>query len=163
MKFLAEFPERYLYWEKLFANMLETAHAPFTDDQMGDPGDVLSNQTQFGEEEPLLEKTSIPVERRRDEVAAPTKKFWQQKKFLIVAGLGVFVVLSALLMFAKPPQQARQLVTDTVEASPRPERSDLQQRIDEVQKDLENADPIKVDLPYPPIETVIYIDKPQRL
>ncbi len=141
--------------------MTEMTNTPI--ENTDDTAETLSNQTQFGSEEPLFEHASLPTppSEKNAQPAGP-KKFWQDKVFLF--GVGVVGVSLLLLMMIgmSSPRRVQQLLGQNPTPSPRPAQSALQQRLNEVKTDLSAADPSQSDLPFPPVDKNIYLDKPAQ-
>ncbi len=130
-----------------------------------DQPEELTNQTQFGEEEPFFESPTLPeAPVVKSDVAPPKpKKIWQQKSFqLIGGGVIIFLFLLTALVASQPRQRIRQILQNTTQPSPLPQASAFEVRVQKVKADLQNADPTKVDLPFPPIERNIFIDQPAQ-
>lgn len=129
-----------------------------------DTEEAASNQTRFGEEEPLFERSSLPPV-PADEMAAAPKHIplWRQKKVFVVGAIFVvlFMILS-LISLSQPQRGIQQILQVQTTPSPRPQQTALQTRLTEVKQDLNNADPSKLDLPYPPIDKTIEIDQPAQ-
>lgn len=129
------------------------------------PVEDFSNQTQFGEEEPLFENASLPTAPATLSEEVPPKKpqkIWQNKFFLGGAVCLALVLVFLTLMFAQPRRRIQQILQNGTKPSPRPTQTVLQQRVDEVKQDLQNADPTQTDLPFPPINKSIFIDQPAQ-
>ncbi len=130
-----------------------------------DQPEELTNQTQFGEEEPVFENPTLPEApvMKSDAVPPTSKKIWQQKSFQLVGGgVIVFLFLLTTIIASQPRQRIRQILQNTTQASPLPQASAFETRVQKVKADLQNADPTKVDLPFPPIERNIFIDQPAQ-
>ncbi len=120
--------------------------------------EILSNQTQFAQEEPLFEvQKAVQSQPTYDEVTDSKKK----PKLLIIGG-GVFalvlVLILALVLLSKPK---RIEVTKEVEASPSPKNTinhPLQQRVTNLQQELDLADPSEQSLVFPPVDMTITLD-----
>ena|SRR5476651_537168 len=124
------------------------------------------DQTQFSSEEPLLQDARHSFSGKVVEV--PPEKLAAQKKqkklLLIVGGVLLFLlIILTLLAMASPRRKVLQV---TASPSPSPviqaNRTALQSRVDEVNTDLQNADPSKLDLSVPPVDMTLSLDPVPR-
>ena len=126
-----------------------------------DTVEVATNQTAFGANEPIFEDATLPPSPEELVAAAlkKPKKWWQQNTTWGLIGVGVFFLFLIGLAFL--PAQQRQQLLHTAQPTPTPsaQTPEMQARLDEINQDLQNADPVKVDLPYPPITQNISLDK----
>lgn len=123
-----------------------------------DTVEIPSNQTHFAEEEPLFEESSLPVDPNAPIV--PRKKKSPLALILIGAGLIVIVILFLIVIMLLMPVQ---MLPTKAKPSPTPtvkkDVSALEQRINELDVDLKQADPSKLDLPFPPVNMELELDK----
>lgn len=120
--------------------------------------EILTNQTQFAQEEPILEMPPVPkVAPVVEEETEPKKK----PKLLFIAG-GAFAVLMVILLlvvvFSRPKKTE---VVEKTEPSPTPKLAidhPLQQRVSNLQQELDAADPSEQTLVFPPIDMTITLD-----
>lgn len=129
---------------------------------MTDLNEELTNQTLFANEQPILQpEFSEPAAPVAELTSEMSKAEQQQKKLLIVgaAGGSIFLVLLLLLVLMKPKMQ-RMVFTPspTPAASAQPLPNQFQARVNELNTDLENADPIKVNLSAPPLDLSLSLD-----
>jgi len=118
------------------------------------------DQTMFSTEV-LFEKPTLP--QAPVAVVVPTEKkkipLWKQKKVLLLLGVGSVALLFIVLVAVAPKQKKlKKIVKNDVVVTQHPQQNALKARLDEVNIDLENADPSKMDLPFPPIEKNITIE-----
>ncbi len=123
---------------------------------------VLTNQTQFSYEEPYRQSAK---ERFTTEKSELVQKSRPRPIMYIAVGLVVTVVLLLLLVLLKrkpvvienaPFQQA-------ITATPVPaEFNPLLERVSRLEIELEEADPIKQSLLFPPVDMDIRLDPKKR-
>lgn len=122
-----------------------------------EPG-VDTNQTTFSWEEPLFEQTAAVS----DPVAAtavPRKPWYTKPLVLVIGGLSLLlVILLALVLILRPAPP--QFVLPEPSASPfvSTVSDPLKLRIQQLKLELEEADPTKQDLPYPPIDPTLKLE-----
>jgi hypothetical protein len=83
--------------------------------------------------------------------------------YVLAGGVGLFlllVVVVAALMLRRAPRVVNN--SDLKYSPPSAKTSELQQRVKELQADLDAADPAKVDLPFPPVDLELTLDPPKR-
>lgn len=124
-----------------------------------------TNQTQFAENQPLFQSVSVPEVATHHEDDAAQKKPSQKKKIIfivsIVFGL-IFLLLFLVLLLPKKPAEVSQVV-----ASPSPSPvisadNPLRARVENLQTELDAADPQNQSLVFPPINMNIFLDKPEN-
>ncbi len=135
---------------------------------MTEETDILSNQTAFSSEEPLLQSDQVQFNEVVDldpEATAEAAKIKQakqkrQKLYLIGGGIGGFLILILLLAVALQPQKVVQQTILSPSPSPvsQVNRNQFQARLDELNTDLMNADPSKQNLAIPPVDLSITLD-----
>jgi hypothetical protein len=116
------------------------------------------NQTAFSAEEPLYdsfgENTSVPQEPETPQEA--TKKL---RTLGIVAGVVLFVLSLVILLFSLKSGPKDEVA---VESSPTPvpqlKTGPTQQKLTELQRDFEAADPAAQDLFFPPVNMKLQLD-----
>lgn len=124
---------------------------------MTDLDSVLTNQTQFSLEEPYYQGVTQPAD---DEVQPPKKS--NSKKMLVVLA-SILVLLLLLLLLAvvsrrpvvtpnSPFQQGTLETPTSVQANP------FAERIKRLETELEEADPLRQTLLFPPIDMDIRLD-----
>jgi hypothetical protein len=129
---------------------------------MNELPEVSSNQTQFSTEEPLFENASLPSSSQKiaPETSSPKKP---NPLFFLVVGLLFFIIVLLLIVLLLPQKNLPKLM---VQPTPSPvstaKQTELQQRVNEINTDLKNADPTKVDLLFPPVDMSLNLDPPQR-
>jgi hypothetical protein len=120
----------------------------------------LANQTQFVVEEAACEEPSLP-KLQASPLGVPSSSP-NKKLFLLGAVAGVLMLLTLVLLVMKPRRSTQQLSlptpTPTVNLSANPE---LKARIDELQADLQNADPAKNDFTFPLVDLRLQLEKTQ--
>lgn len=112
----------------------------------------IINQTQFSGEEPLLTK---PIKEESDPLKEKTPSFLQTKigKIALIGG-GIFVIILFLIIFFvmnkkdAPPI----VIEDAVVQESTKELSPLQEKVNLLQEQLEEADPTKQALSFPPVD-----------
>jgi len=123
----------------------------------------LTNQTRFSSEEPLFENPPFIT----SSSTAPVEPV-QKKKFspLLLLGGGVIglvvILLVAVVVFSPKRQNTPVSVEPITQQAVENESTELTRRLSEVEADLKAADPVKVDLPFPPVSFSIYLDAPPR-
>ena len=120
----------------------------------------LANQTQFAVEEASKE---APVSMVTDSAAtsAPKAMDPQNKKLLLLIGVVVVLgLVSLVLLLPKRMPQVTQILQPSaapiVNTTANPE---LKARIDELQKDLGNADPAKNTFTFPLVDMRLQLEK----
>lgn len=117
------------------------------------------NQTQFIEEQPMWQQEkSVPtVPTPPTDPLVPEKKQFPVKKVLAL-GVGVCFLLFILVLMVTGKGKNSLNIT---EPSPSPKTSqqlsDFQKSLQLFHTDVERADPTVNDLPYPPVNTNLYI------
>lgn len=123
-----------------------------------------TNQTQFSQDQPLFQNVSVPEMPQPKVEETPATA--NPRKKLIFIGIGVFVFLFLLLLLViltrRPAEQAR-----IIEASPSPSPvisadNPLKARVDNLQAELDAADPADQMLVIPPVNMDIYLDPIQN-
>lgn len=125
------------------------------------PLEELTNQTQFASEEPLFQDVSSPLEETEEAQAHQQQLARERKRLtLIVSGVVAFLVL--LIVTAAVLMPKHMITKKVVVTSPSPtmtaQESQLQQQLDVVDTNLKNADPSKLDLPFPPVNLSLSLD-----
>ncbi len=118
---------------------------------------ILTNQTQFSYEEPYRESSRVVA----GEVETIGSKPKSKKKLFILAGVGVFLLFFALILLAamRPKQIEVTQFQPPVYATPVPvEVSPLLERVNRLKTELQDADPIKQSLVFPPVDMQIMLD-----
>lgn len=122
---------------------------------------MTENQTLFNEERPLSQDIYIPPE----EIVVEAKPTFikTRKGKLLIAGVAVVGVLSILLLLLLP----RNRVAPTVEPTPSPSSapitgSAMQQRIDDLEAELQAADPADAILPFPAVDMELELEPEER-
>lgn len=118
-----------------------------------------TNQTQFFSEEILYEKPGefLPDESSKKIVKKPFLKTLLGK---IILGFGAFLVLIlvfVLFTLNKPKEQEKEIEEKQTEQ--KGEETHLQIKLDNLQEQLEEADPTRKELPFPPVNLDIRLDK----
>lgn len=113
--------------------------------------DILLDQTRFTSEEPFFEGKSVSALGQKE-----SDKNAQRKKILLIVAI-VSLLVGLLLIFAIIASR-KPKPTVVVQPSPSPqtqqtqEKSELDQLFDEVNSDIEKADPLENILPFPPVD-----------
>ena len=118
------------------------------------------DQTMFSTEV-LFENPTLP--KPPVVVTPPTEKkktpVWKQKKvFIPVVILVILFLFVSLIALAPKQKKLKKVIKNDVLVIQHPQQNALKARIDEVNSDLQNADPSRMDLPFPPIEKNIAIE-----
>lgn len=129
--------------------------------------EVLSNQTTFFESEVMQQAPpTMPVELdpQHAEKELLRKK---RQRLMILAGTLVTVVLlflTAVLILVAPEARPRlDVVPSPIVLQRDPQETILTQRLAELERDLRAADPIVVDVSFPPLNmTNLFLDRPPR-
>lgn len=121
---------------------------------------LTADQTQFSTEEPLYEAVSLPS-KPEEEHAAATKPGKLSKQQLLLIGVavtaGIVLLLVLLASAMRPPVMTEELKpTPSVE----PINSDpMSQRISNLKKQVQAADPSLDKLPLPPVDLELRFEK----
>lgn len=117
-----------------------------------------SNQTQFTFEEPLFEAPpEVPTE-----PTAPQPPWYKRPRNLILGGGAVFLLLIVSLTMLSRPVVQQQLTDLTASPTPTPAaRGPYDQRLQELQTELQAADPTRQDLPFPPVNMELQLASPR--
>ncbi len=118
-----------------------------------------TNQTLFGNQEPLLQKSSRTFAKHDDFVVAAPKK--PMNKMVVLAGsMGAILVLLLVALAILKPRTTATQVTASPSANPvtQATKSQFQARLDELSSDLQDADPSKMDLTVPPVDMNLTLD-----
>jgi len=129
--------------------------------------DVLSDQTTFFEQE-LLHQTppTLPVEvdpnQAEKEIARKKKK-----RMLILGGtaaVSLLLIVTAVVVLLMPEAQQRLgVIPSPLPFGQTPTETALTRRLDELEMDLKASDPIKLDVPFPPLNmATLYLDAPPQ-
>lgn len=122
---------------------------------MMDNPNFLENQTIFAEEEPY----HISQQRKKATNEASVKKP-PTKFFGLVVLLVVFSVVGGIIMIMMNGQKAPTQVGNTATPTPAPQTStQIDQMMNELRSDLDEADPAKTSLPFPPVADQVRISK----
>lgn len=121
--------------------------------------DQRIDQTAFNEVEPLRETTAVPAQ---PSVPSPPKK----KNRVVFSLLFAIAVLLILLVAALLVQQQQH--QSTLEATPTPQPtqapsvpSALEQQVQALEKTVENSDPARNDVPFPPVNLKLRFEDAQ--
>lgn len=123
----------------------------------------IPNQTNFSYEKPLFEKPS-EFQPEVDE-SAPKKPWFRTRKGIVILVVGVLVVLFlliAVLAIFAPEDMTPGQETPLVTPSPQVVLSPTQQRIKDLQEELEAADPAKQEFPFPPVDMEMKLPDPNQ-
>jgi hypothetical protein len=118
-----------------------------------------TNQTLFGNQEPLLQKSSRSFAKHDDFVVTTPKK--PMNKLVVLAGsMGAVLVLLILALAILKPKAPTTQVTASPSANPvsQATKTQFQARLDELSSDLQDADPSKMDLTVPPVDLNLTLD-----
>ena len=123
----------------------------------------MVNQTQFSFEEPIFEDAQVYAdETQPKEVQPPVNN--KKKKILIIAGIVGFLFILLLLLLVVV--RARKAVTPTDDPVKQVEETKnddpIQDRIDDARDLLEEADPTKQDLSFPPVDMDLRLDPKEK-
>ncbi len=127
--------------------------------------EIMENQTQFAEEQPLLEAEHIPTSATPSDISREKPKHSIKKIALFGSLAFLFLILILAIAMRMTMRREGLRITELASPSPIAEKqvpSQLQQTLDLLHEDVEKADPSRNDLPFPPISFEIYIQKPQR-
>lgn len=128
---------------------------------MSDTKQYSLDQTAFSVEEPLYEGSHSPV-KKSSKLTSPVKKP-NRWVFLALASTGMcIIVLGIAMLTTRQDAPVTQATPQPTVVPDTPELSRLEELLNEVEKDIENADPTDADLPFPPVETQIFISPPTR-
>jgi len=118
---------------------------------------VLTNQTQFSYEEPYRESSRVVAGEAEPATPKPNSK----KKLIILVGIGIFLLFFVLILLAamRPKQIEVGQFQQPVFATPVPvEVSPLLERVNRLEAELQDADPVKQSLVFPPVDMEIRLD-----
>lgn len=117
---------------------------------------MAENQTQFNLEEPLYEDVRV-VEVAKTDV--PKQSFFKTKKGVVFIAAGSFLLLMLLLILLMPRRNANTAAEPTPQpAVVLPEKTGFELRIDNLQQELERADPSDTVLPFPAVDMEIELE-----
>lgn len=134
-------------------------HVPSHQDQETEVVD--SNQTNFTWEEPIFEAVHQPIDPNATSISVATPWFKKPIIILALAVVGLLITLIAVASLFRPSP------APLVEASPSPSpvqvtvSDPLRQEIEALQVELQEADPSKLDLPFPPVNFELQIMLPR--
>ena len=121
----------------------------------------MTNQTLFGNQEPLLQSDRKNVTEVDDNSTVGSQPKKKSSNFLILGGVVAILLLGSLFLLAIMTPK-RQTVTVIVSPTPSPSAYPLpnqfQARVDELNQDLQNADPSQVNLTTPPVDLTLSLD-----
>lgn len=110
------------------------------------------NQTQFAQEEPIYEApVAVPVDPQAE--AEPKSK--NPLKWVLIgvgAFLGLIIIVAIVVKLVAPGSIAPQSSPDSPSDMPTQVLSGFEQRLSELNQELEAADPSKDTLPFPPVK-----------
>lgn len=120
--------------------------------------EVQSNQTHFAEEEPIFEETSLPKSATRPGEEKAVKPGISPAVIVLTVLLIMMALGVATLFFL--PQSTPQVVVQEPSPTPSPiaQETGIQDRLSELNTDLQSADPTKLNLPFPPVDMKLSID-----
>lgn len=127
---------------------------------MNNDESVLTNQTQFSYEEPYRE---TPTAHQSDDevVKKPTSKLG--KLLMIVGGIFAVLLMALVLLGRRPAVTQQSPFQQPVIVTPAPQETNpLADRVERLEKELQDADPVKQTLLFPPVELNIRLDPPTR-
>ncbi len=121
-------------------------------------------QTEFTFEEPLFQKRGGEASAASPMSAAAVPPKQKQTLFLIAAlVVGVMLLLIGLLVIVAPtPTQPQRQQQASPAASLDPVANPLRQRLNALDDQLDQADPARPPLTFPPVEMVIELEARQR-
>ena len=124
--------------------------------------EISTNQTQFAQEEPLLQSPGVPIDPHLQAVPETnTKK--SKLPFIIGGALLFFVILIGVLVQMRPKEVVQEVVELTPSPSPILAANDpLQVRVKNLQMELDAADPTVQTFVFPPISLELTLDKIKR-
>ncbi len=119
------------------------------------------NQTQFMAEEQIFADNNVMMPDPVVEVKEkPSKK--SKKKIAIIVGLVIFFLLLILLLLLKMKKKPIKQTEDLVKEVVNEELTPMQEKIKDLQDDLEVADPSNQNLTFPPVDLELRLDKVER-
>jgi hypothetical protein len=128
------------------------------DDQYPEPEIKSGDQTRFSAEKPLFESSAYPSQPAA--VTAPPSTRWYQKPLVLVAMAfaALMLLLVVLLIMLKP---AKLMIEEPLPSSSpviSPVTDPLREKILQLRKELESADPSRQELPFPPVNLELRLD-----
>jgi|GEM_PF-1381471 len=132
-----------------------------SEQQNADSIEEQINQTLFSNQEPLLQSSKSSFVKKQSNLEEKKKeKSPQQKMILIAVGvLGIFIIIIFILVLLKPRQSSIPVpVTPLASPVVQSDKTQFQQRLDELNTDLLQADPAKLDLSVPPVDMFLTLD-----
>ncbi len=126
---------------------------------------TAENQTQFMEDQTLFQRPAPMQVTQPEQVSLGVKQVIVQKKkvtpkTIILIVVGVFVILSILLMMMTGVGKNGLQLSPKPSPSPTPitnTMSDLDKAMNRLNQDVIAADPTVNDLPFPPLNSELYI------
>jgi hypothetical protein len=125
----------------------------------------LTNQTQFSSEEPLYEKVASPLADTPAEQEHQAKLEKQRKRvmFMVIsASVVLFFIVGALVLLVPKRMPIQRQARTTPSPKTQAQKTDLDLKLDQVELNLKNSDPSKIDLPFPPVDMGITLEKTLR-
>lgn len=126
-----------------------------------------TNQTQFAETQPLFQGVSTPtIEKTPQESnSSSVQNTSKKKKLVVIAAVGCGFLFLLLILLALVPKKPPELAQ--VEASPLPSPvisrdNPLRARVENLQAELDAADPKNQLFVFPPVSMEIFLDKIQN-
>lgn len=130
---------------------------------MSTKNELSVNQTQFSFEEPFFEDITVPVGPKHEVVEGPSKK--SNKKLMLIIGFVGFLILilGLVVIFSLSKGEQTEQLQEEELIEQKTTTNPFQERITRAREELEDADPTKQDLSYPPIDMELRLDpKPRR-
>lgn len=128
--------------------------------------DILSNQTNFFEEEVFGEAPpTLPVEEDPLQAEKDAARKKQKRAFILFATVGLslmFVGLAVAILVAPEVLPQLTVTPSPISIEQQTDQSQIRKRLDELESDVIAADPIEVGFPFPPVTTDLYLDQRQR-
>lgn len=122
------------------------------------------NQTSFSQDQPLYEKElEVPVEEPSSSELNPSNKSWYKRRLIwAIAGAGLLFVVFLLALLATDNGQSPIAPTSPEEmAEMEQESGPFVNRINQLETELEAADPTKPQLIFPPVDMSLSLDEPE--
>lgn len=124
------------------------------------------NQTDFSVQQPLSQKPEAEVEEIKNSENqkiqdSKTDKNTKLKKAVIIFAVIFFVLIFAIVIFALSGRRSSPRVEPTPPAIVQPVElnlSELEQKVEELQNYLDESDPTKQDLVFPPVNFDLRLD-----
>ena len=118
------------------------------------------NQTQFGSDAPIM---ATPVVIEPPTASKEKPPFWQKMPKWLIGLVIVLIVFIVGVWLVALTQRSAPTSEEVVSETETPERqlTPLEERLETARELLRQANPTVQELPFPPVDTTLRIDKPR--